>query len=104
MTIKYMAQIEVNEELIKKVAKNARINLTADEIKKLTPQIKEIILESFNKLDNIQVSEEASFQPISQENKFRKDEVKESLPVEDALKNVIINLRDGDYIKGPKVL
>jgi aspartyl/glutamyl-tRNA(Asn/Gln) amidotransferase C subunit len=99
-----MGKIEINEELIKKVAKNARINLTSDEIKKLTPQIEEIILQSFNKLDSIEVSENASFQPISQENKFRKDEVNESLSIEDALKNVIINLRDGDYIKGPKVL
>jgi len=104
MTIKYMTKIEVNEELVRKVAKNARINLTPAEIKKLTPQIKEIILESFNKLDNIEVNEEPSFQPIAQENKFRPDKIKESLSVDDVLKNVIINLRDGDYIKGPKVL
>ena len=97
-------QIEINEELVKKVAKNARLNLTDNEIKKFTPQIKEIIIDSFNKLDEIDASEEPSFQPVSQNNKLRKDVVKESLSVKDALENVSFKLRDGDYIKGPKVL
>ncbi len=100
-----MAEIVVNEELVKKVAKNARLNLTPSELKKFTPQIKEIIINSFNKLDEITVEEEPSFQPISKkENKLRKDEVKKSLSVDDALKNVLVKLREEDYIKGPKVL
>jgi aspartyl-tRNA(Asn)/glutamyl-tRNA(Gln) amidotransferase subunit C len=99
-----MVEIEVNEELVKKVAKNARINLTDKELKKFTPELKEIIIDSFNKIDSIEVEEEASFQPISQKNKFREDKVKESLSVEEALKNVDVKLRELDYIKGPKVV
>lgn len=99
-----MVEIEVTKELVKKVAQNARIELSEAELKKFTPQLKEIIIDSFNKLDEIEANEEPSFQPIKQKNKMRKDEAKPSLSQEDALKNAIIDLRDLGYIKGPKVL
>lgn len=99
-----MNDIEINEELVKKVAKNARLKLTDSEIEKFTPQIKEIIIKSFNLLDTIDVDEEPSFQPIEQKNKFRKDEVKKSLTNEEALKNVLEKLKEDGYIKGPKVV
>ena len=64
-----------------------------------------LIINSFNKLDEISSDEEPSFQPISKEkNKLRKDEIKESLSVDDALKNVLVKLQEENYIKGPKVL
>ena len=97
-------QIEINEDLVKKVAKNARLNLTKEELEKFTPQLKEVIIESFNKLDEIDADEEPSFQPIEQKNKLREDVVKESLSQEDALKNVKENLKENGYIKGPKVM
>lgn len=99
-----MVNIKVNEELVRNVAKNARIKLTDAEIKKFTPQIKEIILNSFNILDTIDTNDSPSFQPLKQKNKFRKDEIKNSLSSEDILKNVLEELRDDGYIKGPKVL
>jgi len=99
-----MVSIEVTKDLIKKVAQNARLNLTEEELEKFVPQIKEIILDSFNKLDELNATEEPSFQPVEMCNKFRKDEVKPSISVEDALKNASVKLREGNYFKGPKAL
>ena len=98
-------EIEVTKELVKKVAENARLSLTDEELEKFTVELKEVIVDSFNKLDEVDVSDVSpSFQPIEQSNKFRKDEVKESLTQEEALENVKESLRENGYIKGPKVL
>jgi aspartyl-tRNA(Asn)/glutamyl-tRNA(Gln) amidotransferase subunit C len=99
-----MSEIVIDKKLVKKVAKNARLNLTEKELEKFTPQLKEVILNSFNKLDELEVNEEPSFQPIEQKNKLREDIVKESLSQQDALKNVKKELRENGYIKGPKVI
>ncbi|NMA44495.1 MAG: Asp-tRNA(Asn)/Glu-tRNA(Gln) amidotransferase subunit GatC [Candidatus Diapherotrites archaeon] len=99
-----MCAVEVNKDLIKKVAANARLNLTDEELEKFVPQIKEIIVESFSKLDSIEVDEKPSFQPIELSNKFRRDEVKPSLPIEKVFSNVSKELRKENYFKGPKVL
>ncbi len=99
-----MPEIEVTKELIQKVATNARLKLTDEEIEKFLPQIKEIIVDSFNKLDEVEANEEPSFQPIESKNKFRKDEVKEGLSQEEALRNVSAKLKEKGYVKGPKVL
>jgi aspartyl-tRNA(Asn)/glutamyl-tRNA(Gln) amidotransferase subunit C len=100
----FMVTIEVDKALIRKVAKNARLNLTEEELEKFVPQIKEIILDSFNKLDEVNAEEKPSFQPVSLGNKFRKDEVRGSLAQEEALRNVSTKLRENGYFKGPKVL
>jgi aspartyl-tRNA(Asn)/glutamyl-tRNA(Gln) amidotransferase subunit C len=99
-----MVQLEVTRDLIKRVAVNARLNLTDEELDKFVPQIKEIILDSFNKLDEVEAKEEPSFQPIQMSNRFRKDEPKKGLSQEEALKNVVSKLKEDGYIKGPKVL
>jgi aspartyl-tRNA(Asn)/glutamyl-tRNA(Gln) amidotransferase subunit C len=99
-----MPKIQINNELIKKVALNARLKLTDEEVEKFLPQIKEVIIDSFNKLDEIEANEEPSFQPIESKNQFRKDEVKEGLLQEEALKNVSEKLVENGYVKGPKVL
>ena len=69
-----MVNVEVTKELIKKVAQNARLNLTDEELEKFVPQIKEIILDSFNKLDEFDATGvKPSFQPIemSLEKRFK---------------------------------
>ncbi len=96
-------EIEINEELVRKVAQNARLELTKKELKKFTFQLKEII-EYFNKLDKIIVDEKPSFQPIEQKNKLREDIPKKSLTQEEALSNVKEFLRENGYVKGPKVV
>ena len=100
-----MVSIEVTKELVKKVAQNARLSLTDEELTKFTKEIKEVIVQSFNLLDEVDVTAlEASFQPIKQTNNYRKDEVNDSLSQEEALANVKENLREKGYMKGPKVL
>lgn len=99
-----MVEVKVDKALVKKVAQNARLELSEAELAKFTPQLKEVILDSFNLLDEIDADEEPSFQPIKQQNKLRKDEVKPSLTQDEALANVNVMLRDRGYIKGPKSL
>ena len=97
--------VKVTKELVKRTAENARLSLTDEELTKFTKEIKEVIVESFNKLDEVDVSDvEASFQPIKKSNCFRKDEVKKSLSQDEALCNVKENLKEKGYIKGPKVI
>ena len=60
-----MVNVKVTKELVKRTAENARISLSDDELEKFTKEIKEVIVESFNKLDEVDVEGvKASFQPI----------------------------------------
>jgi len=99
-----MSDIAVDKDLIRRVAKNARLSLTEEELEKFVPQIKEVVLDSFNKLDEIDAKEEPSFQPVVVKNRFRKDVPKKSLELEDVFKNASPKLRENNYFKGPKVL
>jgi aspartyl-tRNA(Asn)/glutamyl-tRNA(Gln) amidotransferase subunit C len=100
-----MVKVEVTKELVKRTAENARIALSDEELTKFTKEIKEIIVKSFNLLDEVDVEGvEPSFQPIKKNNHFRKDEVCDSLSQEEALSNVNENLKEKGYIKGPKVI
>ena len=99
-----MVDTKIDKELVRKVAENARLNLTDAELEKFTPQLEEVIIDSFNKLDKLEANEEPSFQPIAQKNKFRADKPREPLSNKVALENVIEQNREKGYIKGPKVL
>jgi len=100
-----MVQIEVTKELIRKVATNARLTLTEEELEKFVPQIKEIIIDSFNKLDEFDaIDVKPSFQPVEMSNRFRKDVPSKCLTQEEALANVSVKLKQDGYIKGPKAL
>lgn len=95
-------KIIVDEELVKHVAKVARLELTDKEVKKFVPQLKEII-ETFSQLQEVDIKDiEPSFQPIKIDVNMRDDEVKESLSQEDALKNSKFN-KEG-YFQGPKAV
>jgi aspartyl-tRNA(Asn)/glutamyl-tRNA(Gln) amidotransferase subunit C len=94
--------MKVDKDLIKKVATNARLNLTDSEIKEFLPQLKEI-LENFKILEKAPTKNiEPSFQPIEIKNVTREDKVKECLTQEEALKNSK-HKKDG-YFKGPKAI
>jgi len=94
--------MEINKELIKKVAENARLELSEQEIKLFLPQFKEII-DSFAKLDEVNVSKlKPSFQPVELRNILREDSVEESLTQEKALSNTG-HKKDG-YFKGPRAI
>ena len=94
--------MKVNEELIKKVAENARLKLTKKELDEFLPQFKEII-NAFSKLDKLNTKNvKPSFQPFELKNVFREDKVKECLTQEQALKNTK-HKKDG-YFKGPRII
>lgn len=92
--------MDLNKELIEKVAKNAKIKLSEQEKEEFLPQLKEI-LDFFKLLDNAPIQNlHASFQPFSIKNIFREDKVEEPLSQEEALKNT--NLKKEGFFRGPK--
>ncbi len=93
--------MDLNLEIIEKVAKNSRLELNEKEKEKFLLQLKEI-LEAFSVVDEVNVENlPASFQPILIKDVFREDKVENSLSQEEALKNAIH--KKGGYFKGPKV-
>ncbi len=94
--------MEVNKELILKVAKNARLSLTEDEIKEFIPQFKEILV-AFSELNKVNTDNmKPSFQPTEVKNVLREDIEKESIPQDEILKNTH-QKKDG-YFLGPKAI
>src|SRR3989338_1401585 len=97
-----MPRVKVDKELILKVAKNARLNLSEEVVKKFLPQLQEI-LEAFSKIDELNVEKaKPSFQPLEQNNVWRKDAVKECLSQEEALS--LTKHKKNGYFKGPRVV
>lgn len=94
--------MQIDKELISKVAEVARLKLTDAEAEEFTPQLKEI-LENFNELDSVDTEGlEPSYQPVKIRNALREDVVKESISQADALKNAT-HKKDG-YFMGPKAV
>jgi aspartyl-tRNA(Asn)/glutamyl-tRNA(Gln) amidotransferase subunit C len=86
---------------IEHIAKIARLELTQKEKQKFEHNLKEI-LNAFAIIDEVKTRVEPSFQPLSIENVFRKDEIKESLTRDEALKNT--KHKEKGFFKGPKVV
>lgn len=93
--------MELNKELLLKIAKNARLELTKEEINEFLPQLK-AILNSFDKLKGIEADEEPSFHPIKIEDVYREDKKEDPLTQDEALSNVKVK-KEG-YVKGPRVV
>ena len=92
----------ITKELVERIASNARINLSDDEIEKLLPQLKEI-LAAFSELDKVDTKNvQPSFHPIEIKNVSRDDIKGECLPQEQAL-SLTPHKCDG-YFRGPKTL
>ncbi|MFH0714729.1 MAG: Asp-tRNA(Asn)/Glu-tRNA(Gln) amidotransferase subunit GatC [Candidatus Diapherotrites archaeon] len=97
-----MPNVKVDAELLEKVAKLARLNLSEREKKEFLPQFGEI-LKSFSKLDEVDVEGiSPAFQPLPVQNVFREDKAENCLSVEEALSNTK-NKKDS-YFKGPKAI
>ena len=94
--------MNVDKELIKKVAELARLELSDKEIEIFLPELKEI-LNAFSKVDEVDTKGvKPSFQPVELKNFMREDEVEPSLSQEGALANTE-HKKDG-YFKGPKAV
>ncbi len=99
-----MPPVKIDRKLLLEVAKNARLELTEQEIKEFLPQLQEI-LEIFAKLEKVDVrKEQPSFQPTKLKNVMREDSVGECLSQEEALSNTPKTHRENGYFKGPKVV
>lgn len=91
--------VQVDETLIKTVAKNARLELTPVEVAKFVPQFREI-LDSFSKLSNVNVDGiTPSLHPIPLRNALRDDVPRTCLTQDEALRNAA-HKKEG-YFKGP---
>ncbi len=94
--------MEIDRTLLKRVAENAKIELTEEEIKKFLPQLKEA-MEFFSKLNEINTDNvKPSFQPVEIKNIMQEDEPEKCLTQDEAL-SLTKHKKDG-YFKGPKVV
>ncbi len=94
--------MEINTELVKRVAANARLKLKEEEIKKFAAEMKEI-LATFEKLAEVNTKDvEPSFHPVPVKNIVREDEPGKCLDREEAL--ALTPHKKNGYFRGPKVL
>ena len=93
---------KVDEELVKKIAKLARITLSDKEVKKYSEQLAKIVgyVEQLNEIDTSNVEPLSHVQEVV--NSFRDDVVKESLDIDEVLKNAPET--EGNFFKVPGVI
>jgi len=92
----------IDEIQVRKTAKLARLELSDAEVAEFAGQLSAILdyVAKMNKLNTEGVEPLAHCLPVS--NRFREDEVKESLGTEKTLANA--PQRDGSFFKVPKIL
>ena len=90
----------VDESMVRRVATIARLNLTDDEAKKFTAQLKSI-LQAFRDLDEVDTANvRPSFHPQELKNDWREDEVR---PWQwQPLANT--KHKEGKHFKGPRIV
>ena len=92
----------MEKNIVDKVSKIAKINLTNDEKKKFEKDITNI-LDSFSKLDEVDVKNiEPTFNPLKSKNIPREDKVENCLTQKEALANT--TLTEKGYFKGPRAI
>ena len=92
----------ISEKEIEHLSRLARIELKEPEKEKLLRDLNRV-LEYFQKLQEVDTHDvQPLSHPLQTVNVFRADEVKESLPVEQALQNA--PTRKGPYFTVPKVI
>jgi len=90
----------VSEDVIRHVAKIARLDLNDEEVKEFTKQIDDV-LEAFRKIEEVNTKNvDSSFQPLEIKNVWREDEVCEWEwePLGNA------DNKEDDYFKGPRAV
>ena len=94
--------MNIDKELIKRVAENAKLNLTESEIREFLPQLK-AILDNFETIQKAQTKDiKPSFQPLEVKNITREDKSSTCLSQEEALRNT--KHKSNGYFKGPKAI
>ncbi|KAB2881606.1 Asp-tRNA(Asn)/Glu-tRNA(Gln) amidotransferase subunit GatC [bacterium] len=92
--------VTINE--VKKIATLANLEFNENELEKYTHQLNTILeyVDQLNKVDTSSV--EATCHPISYQDVFRDDEIKESLPIDKVLQNA--PEKTWQYFVVPKVV
>ena len=91
----------VDKEGVKKVAENARIDVTDEEAEEFSEEF-ENILEKFEKISEVDTEDvEPPFHPIDVEATTREDEEGETLSREEVFQNT--ENSEQDFFKGPSV-
>lgn len=94
--------MDVDEKLLRQIAKNARLKLTDQEIKTFTPQLADV-LKAFSKLKDAPTKGvEPAFHPIDLPAHERKDTQGMCISQDDAL-SLTPHKKDGLF-KGPKAI
>jgi aspartyl-tRNA(Asn)/glutamyl-tRNA(Gln) amidotransferase subunit C len=94
-----LAEIDVSSDLVKELAKAARLDLSEEEITKYTQQLS-VILDAFKELDEVSTEGvEPSYHPIAIKDSFRED--KPQKWNWDPLANV--EEKEERYLRGPKI-
>ena len=74
--------MDIDRELIIKVAKNSRLNLSEHEVSQFTDDFKDI-LNAFSTLNELETTDvKPSFHPVEIKNRLRDDIPKASVPVD----------------------
>jgi aspartyl-tRNA(Asn)/glutamyl-tRNA(Gln) amidotransferase subunit C len=94
--------MSVTKKDVEKIANLARLYITEEEKEKYTDQLN-VILEYMEQLNTVDTRDvEPLSHPLELINVVRKDEIKPSLSVSEALKNA--PEKSGNYFKVPKVI
>ncbi|MBT3304573.1 Asp-tRNA(Asn)/Glu-tRNA(Gln) amidotransferase subunit GatC [Candidatus Woesearchaeota archaeon] len=92
--------MELDTELVKNIAKVARLNLTNLEIGKLKKDLSDV-LEAFSKIEEVNTENvKMSIQPVKLGNALREDVPKKCLTQEQSLSQT--KNKQGGYFVGPK--
>lgn len=94
-------KIRIDADIVRHVAKLARLELTDSEIKKFSKDLNEI-LAAFAVLDKAKTNEKPSFQPLPVKDVMRDDSEEKCLTQEEALANT--KHKENGYFKGPRVV
>lgn len=94
--------MKISEDDVRYVAKLARLELAPEHIQTMTDTLSEILtyMDKLNQVDTNGVSPTSHV--VKMGNVFREDQVKESLPLEEALQNAPD--RVGAYYRVPKII
>ena len=91
--------LKIDRELVERIAKVSRLELTEEELERFTEQLKGI-LNAFKEMDEVDTDDvEPSFHPVEVKNVWREDRAKRW--DWDPLGNS--EHTEGRYIKGPKI-
>ncbi len=89
----------MDKEIVRKVARIARLDLSEEELEEFSLDLEEI-LSSFSALDEAEVSKEHPFNPVEIRDKLREDSV--CREVDAAVLRELMKTYD-DWVRGPRL-